>query len=144
MGYALAKAFFTDKIDTVATPSIWGVELAQWVAYFLEPKARVVHANPAQNGQRHIVPALRPMIDGKRVLLVDNLIVSGHTLHEFADEVAALGGEIIGLGALWDLADPTIRGHRVIGLLDDVYPAWLPETCPICAGGNHEIEDIPY
>ena len=23
MGYALAKAFFTDKIDTVATPSIW-------------------------------------------------------------------------------------------------------------------------
>ncbi len=37
MGYALAKAFFTDKIDTVATPSIWGAGLAQWVAYFFYP-----------------------------------------------------------------------------------------------------------
>ena len=144
MGYTLAKAFFTDKIDTVATPSIWGVALAQWVAYFLEPKAKVVHASPREKGERHIAHNLRNMIDGKRVLLVDNLIVSGNTLHDFADEVAALGGEIIGLGAMWDLADPTIHGLRVVGLLDDVYPAWLPEQCPICARGDHEIEDIPY
>jgi orotate phosphoribosyltransferase len=44
MGYALAKAFFTDKIDTVAAPSIWGGGLAQWVAYFLEPRAKVVYS----------------------------------------------------------------------------------------------------
>lgn len=144
MGYTLAKAFFTDKVDTVATPSIWGVALAQWVAWFLEPKAKVVHAVPGEKGERHIPHNLRTMLDGKRVLLVDNLIVSGHTLHEFADEVATLGGEIVGLGAMWDLADPTIHGHRVVGLLDDVYPAWLPERCPVCASGNHETEEIPY
>lgn len=144
MGYTLAKAFFTDKVDTVATPSIWGVALAQWVAWFLEPKAKVVHASPTDKGQRHIPDNLRRMLDGKRVLLVDNLIVSGNTLQEFADEVAGLGAEIVGLGALWDLADPTIHGMRVVALLDDVYPAWLPENCPICASGDHEIEDIPY
>lgn len=144
MGYALAKAFFTDKVDTVATPSIWGVALAQWVGYFLEPKAKVVHATPGENGERHIAHNLRDMLDGKRVVLVDNLIVSGTTMHDFADEVAALGGEIVGLGALWDLADPTIHGHRVVGLLDDVYPAWLPDQCPLCISGNHEIEEIPY
>lgn len=144
MGYALAKAVFTDKIDTVVTPSIWGVALAQWVAYFLEPKARVVHAIPTGDGERHIPHNLRDMLVGKRVLLVDNLIVSGNTLQAFADEVAALGSEITGLGALWDLADPTIHGMRVIALLDDVYPAWVPEQCPICAKGNHETEEIPY
>jgi orotate phosphoribosyltransferase len=144
MGYALAKAFFTDKVDTVATPSIWGVGLAQWTAYFLEPRAKVVHATPGKRGERHIADNLRRMIDGKRVVLVDNLIVSGTTLHDFADEIVALGGEIVGLGALWDLADPTIQGHRVVGLLDDVYPAWLPENCPLCARGDHEIEQIPY
>lgn len=144
VGYALAKAFFTDKVDTVATPSVWGVALAQWVAYFLEPKASVVHAIPTGDGERHIPHNLRDMLDGKRVLLVDNLIVSGNTLEAFADEVAALGGEIVGLGALWDLADPTIHGMRVVALLDDVYPAWMPDQCPICAEGNHEIEEIPY
>jgi orotate phosphoribosyltransferase len=144
MGYTLAKAFFTAKVDTVATPSVWGVALAQWVAYFLEPKARVVHAIPTGDGERHIPHNLRTMLDGKRVLVVVNLIVSGNTLQEFADEVAGLGADIVGLGALWDLADPTIRGMRVAALLDDVYPAWLPENCPICASGNHETEDIPY
>src|SRR5690606_20103698 len=29
-GYTIAKAFFTDHVDTVATPSIWGAGLAQW------------------------------------------------------------------------------------------------------------------
>jgi orotate phosphoribosyltransferase len=143
-GYTLAKAFFTDKVDTVATPSVWGVALAQWVAWFLEPKAKVVHAIPTDKGERHIPDNLRRMLDGKRVLLVDNLIVSGNTLQEFADEVAGLGAEITGLGALWDLADPTIHGMRVVALLDDVYPAWLPGNCPICASGDHEIENIPY
>lgn len=144
MGYTLAKAFFTDKVDTVATPSIWGVALAQWVGWFLEPKANVVHATPSGKGERHIPHNLRRMLDGRRVLLVDNLIVSGNTLQEFADEVVALGAEIVGLGALWDLADPTIHGMRVVGLLDDVYPAWLPESCPICASGTDAIEEIPY
>jgi orotate phosphoribosyltransferase len=144
MGYTLAKAFFTDKVDTVATPSIWGVALAQWVAYFLEPMAKVVHATPGAKGNRHIPLNLRNMLDGKRVVLVDNLIVSGNTMHEFADEVSNLGGEIVGLGTLWDLADPTIQGHHVVGLLDDVYPAWLPEQCPLCIRGDDAIETIPY
>src|SRR3954447_27003906 len=40
MGYMLAKRYFTEKIDTVAAPSIWGAGLAQWVGYFLEPRAK--------------------------------------------------------------------------------------------------------
>ena len=44
MGYALAKRFFTDHVATVASASIWGAGLAQWVAYFLDPKARVIYA----------------------------------------------------------------------------------------------------
>lgn len=144
MGYALAKAFFTDKIDTVATPSIWGAGLAQWIAYFLDPRARVVHQSPRKDSKARIAENMRPMIEGQRILLVDNIIATGETLTRFADEVAELGGEIIGIGTLWDLADHTIRGHKVVGLLDDIYPANLPEECPLCAEGNHEAEPIPY
>lgn len=144
MGYALAKAFFVDKIDTVATPSIWGASLAQWIAYFLQPRAKVVHATPSRGGVPHIADNLQPLIDGKRILLVDNLIVSGETLRAFGDAVKARGGEIIRIGTLWDLAEPDIEGHEVFGLLNELYPAWLPEECPRCIEGQDDVEQIPY
>src|SRR5215212_1012099 len=48
LGYAIAKRFFVDHMETVATPSIWGAGLAQWVGYFLEPKAKIVDATPKE------------------------------------------------------------------------------------------------
>src|SRR5215216_6253945 len=49
LGYAIAKRFFVDHVETVATPSIWGAGLAQWVGYFLEPKASVIDATQVGN-----------------------------------------------------------------------------------------------
>ena len=144
MGYALAKVFFTDKVDTVATPSIWGAALAQWIAYFLDPRASIVHRAPQPSGKARISDNMRPLIEGKRILLVDNVIVSGETLSSFADEVSELGGDIIGMGALWDLLDTPLRRHQVIGLLDDIYPAYPPEECPVCAESSDEPETIPF
>jgi orotate phosphoribosyltransferase len=144
MGYALAKAFFTSKIDTVATPSIWGAALAQWIAYFLQPRAKVVHATPTRGGVPHIADNLQPLIEGRRILLVDNLVVSGETLRQFGDAVEARGGEIIGIGTLWDLAEPDIEGHEVYGLLNQLYPAWIPEECPRCTEAHDDVEQIPY
>lgn len=144
MGYVLAKAVFTDKINTVVTPSIWGVALAQWVAYFLQPRARVVHAADARDGSLRIAENLHSVITGRRVLLVDNIIVSGDTLNRFSDVIEELGGEIIKIGTLWDLAEPAIDGYPVVGLLDTLYPAQLPADCPLCAKGHHVVEQIPY
>lgn len=144
MGYALAKAFFTDKIETVAAPSIWGAGLAQWIAYFLDPRAKIVYATPMKDGTRRIADNLHPLITGQRILLVDNLIISGETISKFAEEIEELNGDIIGIGTLWDLADRRIEGHDVFGLLDEIYPANLPEDCPLCAEGHNEIEQVPY
>ncbi|MGH2603408.1 MAG: hypothetical protein ACRDJ9_28990, partial [Dehalococcoidia bacterium] len=74
MGYAIAKYFFTAHVETVAVPSIWGAGLAQWVAYFLEPKAYVVSATPT-NGSITIASNLEDLIRDRRVLAVDNLII---------------------------------------------------------------------
>lgn len=144
MGYALAKAFFTSKIDAVASPSIWGAGLAQWVAYFLEPRAKVVYATPAPDQSRHIAENLHALIEDKRVLLVDNLIISGQTLQKFDEEVGTLGGEVIGIGTLWYSADESIRGHEVFGLLNEQYPAYAADECPICQDGQVPVEHVPY
>ena len=135
MGYALAKRFFTDHVATVATPSIWGAGLAQWVAHFLDPKAKVVYATPSDAGPT-VAGNLEDLIRGRRVLLVDNLIVSGETMGRFAPVVAALGGEVVGFAALWTSAATDIAGRPVFGLLNTVYPAYPPDDCPLCAAGG--------
>lgn len=144
MGYALSRVFFGNKVDTVASPSIWGAGLAQWVAYFLEPRAKVVYATPMTNGQRTIAANLHSMIAGKRVLLVDNLIISGETMGWLTLEIERLGGEVIGLTSLWDSIELLPGGLQAVSLLNDLYPAYRPDECPICAAGETNPERVPY
>jgi orotate phosphoribosyltransferase len=144
MGYALARAFFTDKVDTVAAPSVWGAGLAQWVAYFLEPRAKVVYATPLANGTRRIAANLHDMIDHKRVLLIDNVMLSGETMKMFDDQISALGGEVIGVGCLWAGDDRLPQAREVLGLLNGHYPAYTPDACPYCREGHDQIETTPY
>lgn len=143
MGYALAKQFFTDHVDTVAAPSIWGAGLAQWVAYFLEPKAKVVYATP-NKGAPTIAENLNELIAGKRVLLIDNLVISGETLRRFDRAIESLGGTVVGMGTLWNSADHEIAGHRVFGLLNTLYDAYPAETCPLCAAPGPAPTTVAY
>jgi len=142
MGYALAKMYFTAKIDTVAAPSVWGAGLAQWVAYFLEPRARVVYATPQPDGSREIAARLHPLISGRRLLLIDNVTLSGNTIEQFASSLTDLGGEIIGIACLWAGSNQTIGRHDVVGLLNSHYPSWDQDECPICAAGVKDLEQV--
>lgn len=141
-GYTIAKAFFTDHVDAVATPSIWGAGLSQWVAYFLEPKACVVDATLVGN-DLSIAEKLVPMVQGKRVLLVDNMVLSGKTMTRFLHVLRELEAVPIGIATLWSSASPEIGGVRVMSLLNTLYPAYGPDDCPACAEGL-PIQPIPF
>lgn len=143
LGYAIAKRFFIDHVETVATPSIWGAGLAQWVGYFLEPKAKVVDATP-KDGDLTVAEELQDLIRGRRVLLVDNLVISGQTMSRFAAMIDALGATVIGIGTLWSSAEEQIAGHPVFGLLNDLYLAYPAERCPLCANGGPPAVSVPY
>ena len=143
MGYALAKHFFTAHVDTIAAPSIWGAGLAQWVAYFLDPKAKVVYATP-RDGRLTVAENLSGLLRDRRVLLVDNLVISGDTLSHFAATVADLGAEVVGLGTLWNGSDPAVAGADVFGLLNTVYDVWPAARCPRCAAGGPPPEPVAY
>jgi orotate phosphoribosyltransferase len=135
MGYAIAKQFFTAHVETVAVPSIWGAGLAQWVAYFLDPKASVVTATPLQ-GKRTIAENVQYLIRDRRVLLIDNLISTGETMRPFIALVTSLGGEIVGIGTLWSGVERQIGGHEIFGLLNTKFDAYSPDNCPLCAAGG--------
>jgi len=142
MAYALAKHFFTDHIETVATPSIWGAGLALLVAGFLDPKAKIAYATPSEHGPT-LASQIEDLVRGKRVLLVDNIIRSGETMTHFGELVERLGGEVIGIATLWNLASPEIAGHTVFGLLNSDYEVYRDGDCPLCIAGSTP-EPAPY
>ena len=133
-GYTIAKAFFTDHVDTVATPSIWGAGLAQWVGYFLEPKASVVDATLVGNDLM-IADKLIPFIENKRVLLIDNMVLSGKTTTRFLHLIRELNAVPVGVATLWSAGQDEIGGLPVTSLLNAIFPAHLPSECPACAEG---------
>ncbi len=141
-GYTIAKAFFTDHVDTVATPSIWGAGLAQWVGYFLEPKASVIDATLVGSDLR-IAEKLVPFIENKRVLLVDNMILSGKTMTRFLHLIRELNAEPVGIATLWCVGETEIGGIPVTPLLNAIFPVYPPSECPACAEGI-AIQSVDY
>jgi orotate phosphoribosyltransferase len=137
LGYALAKEFFLTRSDVVAAPSIWGAGLAQWVAYFLEPRRPVIYARNGDRGY-HFTPGPE-YIDGKRVLVIDNLILTGSTMQDFVQAITSVGGTPIAVGALADLSGLEFP-IRVTGLLNDVLDIFHPDNPPPHAAGIEIIE----
>lgn len=144
MGYAISRLYFGNKVETVASPSVWGAGLAQWVGYFLEPRAKVVYATPGPDGSRFIAERLHPMIAGKRVLLVDNLVLSGETMRWLREEIERIGGDIVGATSLWDSTANGDATERPFGLLNESYPAYTADACPWCARRDGEPTHAPY
>jgi adenine/guanine phosphoribosyltransferase-like PRPP-binding protein len=142
MAYAIAKRFFTDHVETVATPSIWGAGLALLVASYLDPKAKVAYATPSAKGPT-IAPQIEDLVRERRILIVDNIIRSGETMTHFDTLLERLGGEVIGIATLWNLAGPEIAGHPVFGLLNSELEVYHDGSCPLCAAGSTP-QPAPY
>lgn len=142
MAYAIAKEFFTDHIETVATPSIWGAGLALLVGGFLDPKAKIAYATPRDDVPT-IAPQIEDLVRGKRILLVDNIVRSGETMAHFKSLIEGLDGEIIGIATIWNLGEPTLEGFEVFGLLNTEYDVFHDGACPACAAGSTP-EPAPY
>ena len=104
----------------------------------------MVYATPSANGEIAIADKLIDKIAGKRLLLVDNLVMTGETMTRFIQKIDHLGGSVIGIGTLWSASEPSIEGHAVTGVLNTQYEAIQAAECPICASGTTAPESIPY
>lgn len=144
LGYALSRHFFLSRIDVVAAPSVWGAGLAQWVGYFLDPHRPVVYPI-TRDGKQDFSDAAHEQLDGKRVLIVDNLILSGKTVQEFAQLITAHGGTPTGVGTLADLSGREFP-IAITGLLNPHLGIFNPnaaDNVPAQAA-NREIEKVGY
>lgn len=140
MGYALAKHFFLHRADFVATPSIWGAGLAQWVGYFLEPRKPVVYSTLI-DGDVYFSTGPEAL-SGKRVLVIDNLILTGRSVTDFVRALTRVEAMPVAIGTLADLSRVEFP-IQIYGLLNEHLGIFDPVSNPGAAAGI-PVTDVPY
>jgi len=73
---------------------------------------------------------------GSKVLVVEDLISSGTTVRLLTELVEGIGGQVVGVGALWRRTKKSeIDGKEIFSLVSRDFPTYSPESCPLCKRG---------
>ncbi|MFC1860220.1 orotate phosphoribosyltransferase [Chloroflexota bacterium] len=71
---------------------------------------------------------------GERVLIVDDILTTGSSIHQVITAVTRKGGKIIGIGVLVDRSEQKADfGVPLFSCLRSITPAYTPQECPLCA-----------
>ncbi|MBX5450700.1 MAG: orotate phosphoribosyltransferase [Thermogemmatispora sp.] len=124
-----------EGIEAVAGPTTGGALLAQEVARQLGTRCLVVE--PAAGGGRELRRGftLRP---GERVLVVDDVLTTGLSLHETLQALEAYEPTVVGLAVLLDRSGGQATRQFPVpcqALLTVAAQTYEPGACPLCAQG---------
>jgi orotate phosphoribosyltransferase len=140
IGRRLAETLAPHEPTLVVGPTTGGVLLAFETARQLEGslrrQVRGVFAEPMERGRR----ALRrgwPVTADDRVVLVDDILTTGASVHETVSAVRAAGGEPLAAAVIVDRStQPVELGFPLTSLGRLEIESWAPDGCPHCAGGQ--------
>lgn len=137
LGEAIADGFRGSGVDLVIGPAMGGILIAYEVARSLgKPCLFAERENGKMTLRRGF--AIEP---GKRVLVVEDVITTGGSVHEVLDLVRDSGGEPAGVGVIVDRsggkADFVVPLRALLTLSIETYDA---QECPLCAVGSRPIK----
>lgn len=144
----LAMKFVGEIVEVVVAPALGGIVLTQWVAHHLSgltaafPMAEdtlAVYAEKTANGDFVLARGYDKLVNGKRVLVLEDVLNTGGSAKKVVELVRATGGKVVGLGALCNRGGVTSHDvgdvPRLISLVDIKLDAWDEGECPMCAQG---------
>ena len=127
----ITNYFRKQDIQVVAGPTTGGIILAFEVARQLG--TRGIFAEKEGASERAFRRGFR-INQGERVLIVDDILTTGSSIHEVMAVVAKQGGTVIGIGVLVDRSEqgidfgvPLFSCHRALTI------TYSPSDCPLCA-----------
>jgi orotate phosphoribosyltransferase len=134
----LAERLREHGADLVCGPLVGGALLGQWIAHALG--IRFVYTEPQAPGRYAVPAAVGARVDGRRVVVVDDVINAGSATVASAGAIEALGGRVVAVAALIvrDSTAPEIHrrlGAPVEALLTASWQTWRPDQCVLCATG---------
>lgn len=143
--FAFVQHFAGDKVEAVIAPAIGGVILSQWTAFHfsqaLDTQGEVlgVYAEKDENGEFVIKRGYDKLIKGKRVLVVEDVLTTGGSVKKVVEATRAVGGIVIGVGALCNRGGITVADignpPKLFALVDVKLDAWDEADCPLCQQG---------
>ncbi len=129
----LAERYSDTPIDVVVGPAVGAVQMAYEVARQLRVRnlfaERVDGALTLRRGFK--------LIEGARVLVVEDAVTTGGTVKELITLVRSLGATVVGVGAIVDRSGGNVDfGVPLRACMTLDIPSWEAEGCPLCAEGK--------
>ena len=132
---------FVERTEIVAGPTTGGALLAHTIAGLLDSRRPMTHPPYSfapfsdHDGKPSLSPFYTSRMNGKRVLIVDDVRNTGTTLKRCADLVKAAGGAVIGTMQIIDRCDACVSLDAPnVSLVEYKAPPNFPAaSCPMCA-----------
>ncbi len=142
----IARQYDATKIDVVAGPTTGGVILAQWTAWHMtaardEGETLAVFAEEEGEGdanRRIFRRGYDASVQGKRVVVVEDILTTGGSARKVVEAVRALGGTVVGLSAICNRGGVTseqVGGVPLTALVNLDLTSYAAEDCPLCRAG---------
>jgi orotate phosphoribosyltransferase len=140
LGRLVAEAVADRGIEVVCGPATGGLILAQWTAHALGALAVFgEHGEPVGDTRPFVVKrGYEHLVEGRRVLVVDDVVNTGFSIRGTIDAVRSHGGEVREAAAIVNrgaLLAGAIGIDELIAITDIRLDSWPREDCPLCAQG---------
>ena len=147
LAHDLASTIAPNAIEAVVGPLVGGALLAQMIAVELGVQFTYTVPRPGPSNDTSLYPiayrlplTVAPLIEGKRVAIVDDVINAGSAVRETFRSLVEAGAKPAVVGALLvlgDAAQPFLKsnGIELERLATLPNPLWDPANCPLCAQG---------
>lgn len=138
---AIAQQFANDNVEVVIAPVIGGVILSQWTAHHLtemnDHEVFSVYAEKSESKDAFVIKrGFDKLIAGRNVLVVEDVLTTGGSAKKVVQATRAIGGNVIGLGALCNRGGITPQDvanlPKLIALVNVKLDSWDEATCPLC------------
>ena len=139
--FELALQFKEDRIETVIAPAVLGGPIAHAVALHLASltgkTVNAVIAEKCQDGGFMIGRSYPNYVQGRKVLIVDDVATKGTTIRELMQVAWKLGATVVGVGVLIDRSGgerPIFKVRKFYALISLGLPTYEKgrKTCPGC------------
>ena len=147
LGKLLADAVRDAGADIVCGPATGGLIVSQWTAHHLRIPAVFSEHDPAWTRPPDAPPGtemrgpfiLRRGYDatvrGKRVLVVDDIVNTGHSVRQTAGAIRAAGGNPVATACFvtrGNAGGDDVGASPFLYLLEELIPSWPAADCSLC------------
>lgn len=135
-----AEKFADKNIDVVVGPALGGIILSQWTAHHLSKitgrEVLGVYSDKTENGDQVLKRGYDKLVNGKNILIVEDLTTTGGSVKKVVETVKTCGGNIIAVSVMTN-KDPKMVTSESIGatlepLSELVVESFTAEECPLC------------